>query len=138
MTLRDFAKRLLGRLVLPQPAGDRTLNLVDLEGKVPAYGHRCLCAMVAWKYWRTAHENGCNRIVVHNVAHKHEFDTIDLYRKVLGVAFVPAVQRVAGRVPRFLATRGHEALGDTLDTTRPTFNIPLAVCGPTTASKEAV
>mgnify|MGYP001615991657 FL=1 len=123
-SIREFSRRLLGRLALPQPTGTRTLNVLVTDAQVPAFGHRCLCSIAAWYAWRAAHEQGCSTIRVHNgPTHKHSFDTVDLYRKVLGPAWVPSVFRVRGRTPRFLATRGHQALGNVFDTTRPTFRV---------------
>ena len=127
-TLREFSRRLLGRLALPQPTGHRTLNVLVTDGQVPAYGHRCLCAVAAWYAWRAAHEQGCSTIRVHNgPTHKHAFDTVDLYRKVCGPAWVPRPFTVRGRTPRLLATMGHRALGNVFDTTRPTFHVPVSV-----------
>ena len=136
-TLREFSRRLLGRLALPQPTGHRTLNVLVTDGAVPAYGHRCLCAIAAWYAWRAAHEQGCATIRVHNgPQHKHAFDTIDLYRAILGTTWVPRPFTVRGRTPRLLATRGHQALVNTFDTTRPLFNIPIAVSGGAAGGKE--
>lgn len=140
MTIREFSRRLLGRLALPQPTGDRVLNVIVTDAQVPHFGIKCLCTIAAWRAWRAAHENGCSKIVVHNgPVHKHAFDTVDLYRKVLGPSWVPSVFRINGQTPRLLATRGFQALGDVFETTRPTFNIPFtAVSSPVTGGKELV
>lgn len=137
-TIRELSGAILRRLALPQPTGNRTLNVVVTDAQVPAFGHRCLCSIAAWRVWRAAFENGCSKIVVHNgPTHKHDFDLIDLYRTMLGRArWRPTVARINGQVPAKLATRGLEAAGDTFDTTRPTFNIPFAVCGAQAAGKE--
>ena len=137
--VREQARRALCRLALPVPQRERTLRVVVPKGVVPAFGIRCLCVVPAKYAWRTAHENGCSRIVVEDgTGHKHEFQTIDLLnhmvRTQLGV--IPAPKRVNGRVPRMLATAGHEALGNHLDTTRPTFTVAAAVSGDTSAAKE--
>jgi len=136
-TLRDYSRRLLGRLALPVPTGTRTLNVLVTNAQVPNAGHRCLCSIAAWYAWRAAHEQGCSIIRVHNgPAHKHEFDTVDLYRKVCGPAWVPRPFSIRGRTPRLLATRGHQALGNVFDTTRPTFTVPCAVSSRAAGGKE--
>ena len=123
-SIREFSRRLLGRLALPQPTGTRTLNVLVTDAQVPHFGHRCLCSIAAWYAWRAAHEQGCSTIRVHNgPGHKHEFDTVDLYRKILGPAWVPSVFSIRGKTPRLLATRGHQALGNVFDVTRPTFRV---------------
>jgi len=138
LSIREFSRRLLGRLALPQPVGERTLNLYATDEQIPDLGHRCLCSVVAYRYWRAAHENGCTRIKVHcGPAHVHEFETLDLYRKVLG-RWVAPVTRIRGITPRWLATRGFEALGEQFEPTRTYVNVPVALCGRETASKETV
>lgn len=128
--IREWARSALRRLVLPVPQRERTLNVVPTTGPLPAYGHRCLCITVAIHGWRTAHENGCTKIRVHNGSHKHEFETIDVLKHIIRdrLGYFPtAVQKVNGQVPRFLATRGMQALGAEFDITRPVFTVPVKV-----------
>lgn len=143
--IREQARGILRRLVLPVPTRDRTLNVVFTPGAgVPALGHRCLCTIAVNHVWRAAHEHGCTKIVVHGgPGHKHEFDTIDFFKRwVIGrLGWMPSVFSIASRkgpkTPALLATRGHQALGNEFDTTRPTFNIPIAVSSLTAGGQEA-
>lgn len=137
--VREQARAALQGLGLPVPQRERTLRLIVPKGVVPPFGIRCLCSVVAVKYWRTAHENGCTAVVVEDgTGHKHEFDTTELLqhivRKKLG--HIPAPKRINGRVPRGLATLGHAALGDRLEEARPVFAVPVTVSGPSPAAKE--
>ena len=127
--LREQARSMLRRLVLPVPRRDRTLNVVVPAGAVPAYGIRCLCVVVATYAWRAAHEHRCTKIRVHAGAHTHEFDTSDLLRHLVRrqLGFLPGVMRVGGRVPSLLATRGLEALGNHFDTTRLAVSVPVSL-----------
>lgn len=138
--IREQARGILKGLVLPVPTRDRTLNVVFThKDAVPPFGHRCLCTIAANYAWRAAHENHCTRIVVHNgPSHKHAFDTIDFFKTwVVGrLGWFPSVFSIAGKTPRWLATTGHRALGNTFDVTRPTFTVPVAVSGGMPAAKE--
>ena len=130
--IREQARGVLRWLRLPQPTRDRTLNVViEHRGALPAVGHRCTCSLAANHAWRLAHEHGCTRIVVHNAGHKPQFDTIDFLKQftIRRLGYLPRPFTVGGRTPRWLATRGHQALGNVLDTTRPTFQIPITVSG---------
>lgn len=129
LTTRERATRILKRMALPTPRQDRTLKVVVPPRVIPSHGIRCLCSHVASYAWRAAHENGCTRIQVHDGPHVHEFDTIDLFRALVKkrLGFVPGVKRINGQVPRFLATRGHLALGNTFDTSRTLYRVPVDV-----------
>lgn len=127
------------RYALPVPQRERTLNVVFTQkNAVPSLGHRCLCTIAANHVWRAAHEHQCTRIVIHGDAgHKHAFDTIDFIRRwnVQRLGYWPAgpTRLADGKVPRQLATIGHRALGNTFETTRPTFTVPIDVSGLLTA-----
>ena len=129
VTMREQARRILRRMVLPAPARDRTLTVLVPPRVMPAWGIRCLCSYVATHVWRAAHEQHCTKIRVVDGAHRHEFDTIDLFRAVVKhrLGFVPGVKRIGGRVPPLMATRGFQALGNHFDTARPVFAVPIAV-----------
>lgn len=129
LTMREQATRILNRMVLPVPQRDRTLKVVVPPRAIPAWGIRCLCSHVAGMSWRAAHENRCTKIQVIDGSHVHEFDTIDLFKAVVKkrLGFMPGVKRINGRVPQFMATRGFQALGNHLDTSRPVFRVPADV-----------
>ena len=99
--------------------------------------------MVANYVWRAAHEQGCDTIVVHASAqHRHSFDTIDFLRRftIQRLGYLPRPVRMSnGTTPRYLATVGHQALGNVFDTMKPTFRVAetiTAVSGPMTGGKE--
>lgn len=131
---RAYARRALSALALPTPTRDRVLHVyTQTRGAIPDWRTQCLCHRVAAYVWRAAHENACTRIVVHRDAvHRHEFDTVDLLRRdiVPRLGYFPHPLRLRGRTPALLATRGHQALGNTLDERAPVFvNVPAAVSG---------
>ena len=140
MTIKEQARSFLRRLALPIPQRERTLNVVfTIPGAVPSIGRRCLCTIAANHAWRAAHENHCTKIVVHNGAgHKHSFDTVEFLKSwtIRRLGHLPGVFQVAGRTPRWLATTGHQALGNEFDTTRPTFQVPVDVSSLTAGVKE--
>lgn len=136
--IREAARAALQHLALPVPERERTLRVVVPKGTVPPNGIRCLCAIPAMYAWRTAHENGCTKIIVEDgTGHRHQFDTSELLRhavkKRLGALPIP--KTVGGRVPRFLATAGHMALGNRLEPSRQFVTVPIAVSGSTPAAQ---
>lgn len=121
MTIRDYTRRLMRYFVLPQPTRERNLRIYLPPRVVPSAGLQCGCHMIAKRYWRTAHENHCTRILVHaEPVHVHSFDTVDLMRAhVRELGWWPVRPELFnGTVPVLRATRTAQAAGDTFETRR--------------------
>src|SRR5688572_28009717 len=127
--LRERARATLRRLKLPIPERERTLRVLVPKGTVPAWGVRCLCAIPAVQAWRTAHENGCTKIMVEDgTGHRHEFETTELLAHMVKQAwFLPAPKSINGMTPALMATRGFQALGNTFEIARPVHAVPVAI-----------
>ena len=141
LSAREWAVKALRHLALPVPKNEnKKLHVyVDDRRALPDFRIHCACPLVANYVWRAAHENGCAQIIVHaSSTHAHRFDTINFLRQftMRRLGFLPRPFTVRGRTPRYLATMGHRALGNTFDVTRPTFHVPIAVSGDAAGGKE--
>jgi hypothetical protein len=117
---------MLRALALPIPERERTLRVIVPKGTVPAWGHKCLCAIPAVQAWRTALENSCTKVRVEDgTGHVHDFDAMDLLKHVVTkhLGFFPTVMKVNGKTPAGLATAGQRALGNTLEEAKSVFAV---------------
>ena len=138
---RTWSTQALRHLALPQPRRERVAHVhLRVPHALPADGVSCLCHVAAMRHFRVAHEHACTSIVIHDGAHVHSFDTMELLRwHVAALGWWPSPLRIAGRTPALLATRGLQALGDEVTEHPTTFVVvptQIAVFSETLAAKE--
>ena len=135
---RESNRSLIRETAISEPqiqglSAEKTL----IVGNVPL-AWRCEwngCFYAAGYALRTALENGCTKICVHRGAqHKHWFDVVDLCiaSKKAFAPYLPDTPRLARpkfekEVPQYLGTWKQRAVGNWMDRTRPTFQVPIAL-----------
>ena len=136
---RTWSARALHHLALPQPRRERVAHVhLKVRGAIPSVGVQCQCHVAAIRHFRVVHEHACTLIVIHDGAHVHPFDTMELLRQhVAALGWWPSPLRIAGKTPALLATRGLQALGDEV-TEHPTTSVVVstAISGSTPVAKE--